>query len=224
MDRIKETIDELAALNKSQYCELGPGSGGTLSLGLKEKGKNIIAMEAPWANEENISWARENDIPIYLMEFFTGDFSTVKEPVDCFFLAHAIAHFRFVPHILFKKVYDSLPKGGLFYVSTVNGSSFERVVKLFKGTPITHRVTENLADGYKDVVKDYNKTDKKQIWDDWMHVKEYTKPEIENIFIESGFKIKQSFYRKEFSHWKRDLFIKLYPHLSDEIIVVGEKL
>jgi hypothetical protein len=56
-----------------------------------------------------------------------------------------------------------------------------------------------------------------------MHVKEYTKPELEEIFTESGFKVRKSFYKNEFHHWKRDLVIKRYPHLSEEIIIIGEK-
>ena len=221
--RIERTIDDLVKLNKSVYCDLGPGKG-LISRGLKEKGKSVVAIEAPWAREANKVWARENNIPMYFLEFFTGDFSSVKEDVDCFILAHAIAHFRFSPYILFEKIYNKLPVGGMFYLSTVNGSSFERVVQLFRGNPIVGRVSKELDDGFKEVVKDFNKTDMHQIWDDWMHVKEYTKPELEEMFRNSGFKIHASYFRNNYSHWKKNLAIKFYPHLSEEIIVVGQKV
>lgn len=222
MDRIKATANDLLQLNKKQYCELGPGEG-QISLLLKENNKDIIAVEAPWALEKNKKWAVDNHVKLYLMEFFTGDFSQIQEDVDCFYLAHAIAHFRYNPHILFKKIYDKLPLGGNFYLSTVNGCSFERVLQLFRGQHITERVTPFLDEGFKEVVKDFNKTDMKMIWDDWMHVKEYTKPELEAIFKEVGFKVKYAQHRTLYPNWKKNIFVKLYPHLADEIIIVGEK-
>lgn len=222
MNRVEKTIDDLIELDKSQYCDLGPGKG-IIALGLKAANKNVVAVEAPWASEENKSWARISETKIYFQEFFTGDFSLIEEEIDCFILAHSIAHFRYSPYILFKKVYDLLPKGGLFYLSTVNGTSFDRVMNFYKGKPIVEKVSKNLDPGFNDVAKDFNKTGLRMIWDDWMHVKEYTKPEIEEIFTQSGFNIYKSFYRNSFSHWKRDLVIKFRPHLSEEIIVVGVK-
>lgn len=101
MDRIEATVGDLTKLNKTMYCELGPGDG-PISLGLKKRGKHVIAVEAPWALEQNKKWAKDNNVNLYLIEFFTGDLKKIVEPVDCFILAHAIAHFRFTPHILFK--------------------------------------------------------------------------------------------------------------------------
>jgi len=222
MTRVEQTVDDLVKLNMSIYCDLGPGRG-EITKSLKGKDKSVIAVEAPWAAEENKTWAKENDIPMYITEFFTGDFNMIEEEVDCFILAHVIAHFRYSPYILFKKIYDKLPSGGKFYLSTVNGSSFDRVMELFKGKAITGKVSQNVSAGFKEVLKDFNKTDMHQIWDDWMHVKEYTKPELEEMFVNAGFKISKSYYRNFFSHWKRNLAIKLYPHLSEEIIIVGEK-
>jgi len=220
--RIEKTIEDLAGLNANQYCELGPGQGA-ITKGLKAGGKNIMAVEAPWATEQNKAWAKEADVKLYLFEFFTGDFGQISEEVDCFFLAHAIAHFRFSPYILFKKIFDKLPSGGYFYVSTVNGCSFDNVMKLFRGEPVTGRVTKDLDPGFIEVAKDFNRTEMRQIWDDWMHVKEYTKPELEEIFRQSGFEIAKSIHRKLFSHWKRDLVIKRFPHLADELVVIGRK-
>ena len=221
--RIENTINDLIKIDKSIYCDLGPGQGN-VSIKLKDQKKDVIAVEASWAREENKIWGKENSIPIYIIEFFTGDFSVIKENVDCFILAHSIAHFRYSPYILFQKIYDKLPKGGIFYLSTVNGCSFERVLELFKGKHITGKVSKELDKGFVDVAKGFNKTGMRQIWDDWMHVKEYTKPELEDIFINSGFKIKSSFYRNNYPHWKKNLIIKFYPHLSEEIIIVGEKI
>ncbi len=220
--RIEKTIEDLHRLKAKRYCELGPGKG-QISIGLKKAGNEVICVEAPWAVEANKIWAKENDVKMYLFEFFTGDFGSIEEDVDCFFLAHAIAHFRFSPYILFRKIYDSLPSGGYFYISTVNGSSFENVSRLFKGLPVTGKVNETLDPGFTEVVKDFNKTDMHQIWDDWMHVKEYTMPELHEILKNVGFTIHCSEHRKLFSHWKRNLFIKLFPHLADELIIIGKK-
>ncbi|NNC83575.1 MAG: class I SAM-dependent methyltransferase [Flavobacteriales bacterium] len=221
--RIQRTIEDLVSLNADCYCELGPGTGGVISLGLKEKGQNIITVEAPWAKEANKAWAAENDVKMYLFEFFTGDFDSIEEEVDCFFLAHAIAHFRFSPYIFFEKIYNKLPSGGYFYLSTVNGSSFDNVLKLFRGQPVTGKVTQHLDPGFVEVAKDFNRTDMRQIWDDWMHVKEYTMPELEEMFTNLGFEIHYKEHRKLFSHWKRNLAIKLFPHLADELVIIGRK-
>ncbi len=220
--RYQNTIQDLQDLDRATYCELGPGRG-VISLGLQAKGKKVVTVEAPWAVEENKAWAEENGINMYLFEFFTGDFSLIKDDVDCFILAHAIAHFRFSPYILFDKIYNALPSGGMFYLSTVNATSFERVMQFYRGEPIVQKVTQHIDKGFLEVLKDFNKTDMRQIWDDWMHVKEYTKPEIEEMFVNSGFEIHKSFYRNNFTHWKRNIVVKLKPHLSEEIIVIGKK-
>ncbi len=222
MGRIERTVEDLVKLDKSMYCDLGPGEG-YVSIGLREKQRNVVAVEAPWAREENKVWAKENNVPIHFIEFFTGDFNEITEDVDCFILAHAIAHFRFSPYILLEKIYNKLPSGGFFYLSTVNGCSFERVMELFRGKNIVQKVTKDLDPGFKDVVLDFNTTGQRQIWDDWMHVKEYTKPELEEMFSNAGFKIHQSFYRNNYPHWKKNMVIKFYPHLSEEIIIVGQK-
>lgn len=222
MSRIKSTVSDLVKLNKKSYCELGPGLG-EISLLLKDANKDVVAVEAPWASEESKTWGESKDVKIYLFEFFTGDFNTIEEPVDCFVLAHAIAHFRYSPYILLKKIYSKLPEGGTFYLSTVNGSSFENVMKLFRGHAVTGKVTSEIKEGYKEAAKDFNKTQMHQIWDDWMHVKEYTKEELEEMFLNVGFKVKKSFYRNNFSHWKRNIVTKFFPRLSEEIIIIGEK-
>ncbi len=220
--RLNHTKNDLVALNAKLYCDLGPGIG-TLSLLLKKEHKDVLAVEAPWALNENKEWADKNNIKMYFLEFFTGDFSQIAEPVDCFILAHSIAHFRFSPYLLFEKVYNKLPSGGRFYLSTVNATSFERVLSFMRGKAIVEKVTKNLDLGFKEVVKDFNKTGLRHIWDDWMHVKEYTKPEIEEIFVNSGFEIEKSFYRTNFKHWKKNGLIKLFPHFAEEIVVIGKK-
>lgn len=221
--RLENAQKDLLKLNKTIYCDLGPGKGGELSIELKNNNKEVIAVEAPWASPDNKSWAQKNDIKMYLLEFFTGDFNIIKEDVDCFILIHSIAHFRYSPYLLFEKIYNKLPKGGLFYLSTVNATYFNRVLGFMKGVPIVQKVSKELDPGFKDVAPDFNKTGMRQIWDDWMHVKEYTKNEIEEIFINSGFQIEKSFYRNNFHHWKKDLFIKVFPYLSEEIVVIGRK-
>ena len=220
--RINNTKNDLIGLNGSLYCDLGHGTG-TLSIKLTEGNKKVIAVEAPWALEENKVWADKNGIRMYYIEFFTGDFSQIQENVDCFILAHSIAHFRYSPYLLFQKIYNKLPIGGRFYLSTVNATSFERVLSFMKGQPIVEKVTKDLDKGFIEVAKDFNKTGLRQIWDDWMHVKEYTKKEIEDLFINSGFKIEKSYYRTNFKHWKKNIFIKMFPYLAEEIIVIGRK-
>lgn len=220
--RIYNTLNDLIVLDKKQYCDLGPGVG-YLSIELKKNNRNVIAVEAPWALENNKSWASENDIKMYFIEFFTGDFSVIEENVDCFVLAHSIAHFRFTPNYVFEKIYQKLPKGGLFYLSTVNATAFERVLGFMKGKPVVEPISKGTLPEGSDYIADFNKTGLKQIWDDWMHVKEYTKDEIENIFRNAGFEIERSFHRNNYTHWKKNWIIKLFPHLSEEIVVIGRK-
>ena len=84
-------------------------------------------------------------------------------------------------------------------------------------------MNEKLDDGFAEVVKDFNKTDMKQIWDDWQHVKEYTKEELEEIFKVVGFKVKKCFYRNLYPNFIKNTVLKLFPHLADEIIIIGGK-
>jgi 2-polyprenyl-3-methyl-5-hydroxy-6-metoxy-1,4-benzoquinol methylase len=221
--RYKNTLNDLLSLNASSYCELGPGRG-EISIALKNNGKNICAIEAPWDFENRTTWARENNIDVYPGEFFSDDIGELlnSKQIDCFILVHAIAHFRFPPQILFRKVYDKLENGGFFYLSTVNGGSLDRVLKLFRGGAITEEVKE-----YVDMGEEYRKycnpTGKYMIWDSWMHVKEYRDFELKKMFEDIGFKIHKLFHRNNFSHWKQNLACKIWPHLAEEIIIIGQK-
>lgn len=227
MSRIQSTIDELLALPCRTYCDLGPGRGA-LSIGLKKAGRTVVSVEAPWANKENFSWAEEHGIPLYSQEFFTGDLGVIKEPVDCYILAHSIAHFRFSPYVLFEKIHRALPVGGYFYLSTVNGTSFERVLNLFRGQPLTERVSPKLSARALDISKDWNRSGLPQIWDDWMHVKEYALAEVRELFTNSGFTIHSSHHRNNYtgftrSRWKKNVAISMFPHMADENVVIGRK-
>ena len=227
MSRIEATVNDLIGLDRVRYCDLGPGKGA-ISIGLRKQGRQVVAVEAPWANPENFSWARDHEITVHSQEFFTGELAKLNLNADCFILAHCIAHFRFSPYLLFKKVFDALPSGGHFYLSTVNGASFERVLKLFKGAPVTERVAPHLSHRAMDISKDWNRTGIPQIWDDWMHVKEYTIREIEELFTLSGFHIHKAFHRNNYpewnkAYWKKNLAITCFPRLADEIVVVGRK-
>jgi SAM-dependent methyltransferase len=227
MSRIDSTIQDLVALERRKYCDLGPGKGA-ISLGLKNAGRSVIGVEAPWANPEDFAWAKDKGITVHREEFFTGDLSRIDPEVDCFILAHCIAHFRFSPYILFQKIHAALPSGGMFYLSTVNGASFDRVLKLFRGIPVTERVPPRLAQRALDISKDWNRTGMPQIWDDWMHVKEYTLPEIEELFRNAGFSIVRASHRNNYpqwnrSTWKKNMAIKVFPRMADELVVIGRK-
>jgi len=220
--RYQNTLRDLLDLEVSSYCELGPG-GGEISIALKEKGKNVCALEAPWDFEARTAWAKENSITVYKGEFFTSDFkSVIAEKVECFSLIHCIAHFRFPPHLVLKQAIDKLEKGGYFYLSTVNGGSLDRVLKLFRGGALTEEVKE-----YVDMGEEYrqycNPTGRYMIWDSWMHVKEYRAYELKKIFEAVGFEVVQLRHRNNFQHWKSKLACFFWPHLAEEIIIVGRK-
>jgi hypothetical protein len=46
---------------------------------------------------------------------------------------------------------------------TVNGCSFDRFMGLFKGKRLVEKVSKEVKPGFKEVLKDYNKTDMPQI-------------------------------------------------------------
>jgi SAM-dependent methyltransferase len=221
--RYKNTLNDLLKLNVDTYCELGPGDG-QISIALKKSGKNIIAVEAPWEFEERTKWKLEHEIKVYPGEFFTTDFSTlIKEEVDCFTLIHCIVHLRFPPHLVLKNAYKKLKQGGYFYLSTVNGGSLDRVLKLFRGGAITEEVLEyvQMSEEYKVYC---NPTGRYMIWDSWMHVKEYRDFELKKIFEDCGYEVIKLFHRNNFKHWKTELVCKIWPHLSEEIIIIiGKK-
>lgn len=226
--RIKNSVDDIVSLKANVYCELGPGEDGLLSRQLSGHGVKSVAVEAPWAQEVNMAWAKELGIRIYLQEFFTGDLSVIEEPVDCFILTHCIAHFRFSPYILMRKLYDALPSGGYMYLTTVNATSYMRVMQFVRGQAISERVPPKENTNFIERAKEWNRTGMQQIWDDWMHVKEYTLPEIKELFTETGFKIVRAHHRNNHpewnrTFWKKNLAIKFLPHLADEIVVVGRK-
>lgn len=220
--RYRNTVSDLVALNVNNYCELGPGSG-TISIALKKKGKNVWAIEAPWDFEKRTAWAAPNGVNVLRGEFFTSDFSEiVKEKIDCFALVHCIAHFRFPPQIVFEKIFNKLDKGGYFYLSTVNGGSLDRVIKLFRGGAITEEVKK-----YVDMGEEYkrycNPSGRYMIWDSWIHVKEYRDHELKKMFESVGFKVVTLKHRNNFQHWKTNLMCRFWPHLGEEIIIIGQK-
>ena len=226
--RIKNSVDDIVALNAKMYCELGPGENGLLSRELNSLGVKSVAVEAPWAQAVNMAWAKEMGIRIYLQEFFTGDLSVIEEPVDCFILTHCIAHFRFSPYILMRKLYDALPSGGYMFLSTVNATSYMRATEFLRGRSNSERVPPVENKIFIERAKEWNRTGMQQIWDDWMHVKEYTLPEIKELFTATGFTIESAMLRNNHpewdrAFWKKNLAIKFLPHLADEIVVVGRK-
>lgn len=221
--RYRNTAADLIKLNVGTYCDLGPGAG-EIAIKLKEAGKNVIALEAPWDFEARTAWSKDHGIKIYSGEFFNTDFSAaIPEKVNCFSLVHCIAHFRFAPQVMFEQVYNKLEKGGYFYLSTVNGGSLDRVMKLFRGGALTEEVHKyvKMDDMY---YKFYNPTGKHMIWDTWMHVKEYRAHELKKMFEQEKFKVIELKHRNNFKHWKTDLMCKFWPHLAEEIIIVGQKI
>ena len=221
--RYKNTVNDLLNLGVNDYCDLGPGRG-EIAVALKNKGKNICCLEAPWDFENRTNWSKDHEINVFKGEFFSSSFQKViDQNVQCFSLVHAIAHFRFPPHIVLKEAYNKLDKNGYFYLSTVNGGSLDRVMKLFKGNAITDEVLEHVDMG-EEYVKYCNPSGKYMIWDNWMHVKEYRDYELKKIFEDVGFEVIKLFHRNNFSHWKQNLACKIWPHLSEEIIIVGQKL
>ncbi len=220
--RYENTLNDLLALKASSYCELGPGAG-EISIALKQDKKNICALEAPWDFENRTHWAVPNNIKVFKGEFFTTNFrEAITEKVDCFMLIHCIAHFRFPPHLVLKQAFDKLEKGGYFYLSTVNGGSSDRVLKLFRGGALTDEVQE-----YVDMGEEYrlycNPSGRYMIWDSWMHVKEYRAHELKKIFEDCGYKVVTLKHRNNFKNWKTSLLCKIWPHLAEEIIIIGQK-
>lgn len=225
--RYADTIRELVGLKCNTYCDLGPGLG-QISIGLRQLGLQVVAVDAPWANAEHFAWSNAHGVRIYAQEFFTGDLGVIEEPVDCFILAHSIAHFRFSPFILFKKIFDALPPGGFFYLSTVNVVRYERVADLIRGRSFIEPVSPVVNDRSKSISQDWNRTGMPQIWDDWMHVKEYSLPELLSMFKTSGFEIFRAGHQNNYPHWnrtfwKKNLAIKFFPHMADENVVIGRK-
>ena len=221
--RYNNTLQDLLDLNVNNYRELGPGAG-EISIALKEKGKNICALEAPWDFDVRTAWAKKKSIKVYCGEFFTSNFNEViKEKVDCITLIHCIAHLRFPPHLVLKQAFNKLEQGGYFYLSTVNGGSFDRVIKLFRGKAVTEEVREYVEMG-EEYKKYCNPTGRYMIWDSWMHVKEYRDYELKKIFEDCGFKVVKLKHRNNFQNWKTNLICKFWPHLAEEIIIVGQKL
>lgn len=218
----QSTINDLLSLNVSSYCELGPGEG-SVAIGLKKAGKNVVCLEAPWDFDKRTSWGKENNIKIYKGEFFSTDFSKIiEEEIECFSLIHAIAHLRFPPHLILEKAFKKLKPGGYFYLSTVNAGSLDKVIKLAKGQAITDEVKKFVEMG-EDYKKYCNPSGKYMIWDSWMHVKEYRAFELKKIFEEENFKVIKLFHRNNFKNWENDIICKIWPHLSEEIIIVGKK-
>ncbi|MDX1907975.1 MAG: methyltransferase domain-containing protein [Bacteroidia bacterium] len=224
-DRLANTAQDLIQLNAKCYCDLGPGMGFMPTL-IKQAGREVIAVEAPWEFEIRAQWGKESGIKVYKGEFFQDNFTDeITEPVDCFSLVHCIAHFRFPPHILLEKVWNKLPTGGYFYLSTVNASRLEKVSAILKGQPITEEVKKHSDNPMFEIYKSFNDgTSDYMIWDDWMHVKEYTPGELKKIFEAERFKVIKLQYRNNLKLWKRDLICSVFPQFKDEIIIVGQKI
>ena len=223
--RMNNTLNDLIELNAKTYCDLGPGYG-ELPMALKEAGKNVICVESEWNAYLAEDWAQKAGIKYYIKDFLLDDFEFFEEEVDCFSLVHCIAHFHLPPQLLFEQIYKKLPKGGYFYLSTVNGSSMSRVMKLFRGQPITGKVTkETNPDNFTNVYMSRILGIERHLTvSEWMHVKEYTKPELEEMLISENFKIHKSFWRNNFNHWKQRLASSYRKSLSEEIVIIAQKV
>ncbi|MBD3636697.1 MAG: methyltransferase domain-containing protein [Crocinitomicaceae bacterium] len=222
--RLQNTLNDLLELDAKKYCDLGPGYG-EIPIMLHEKGKDVSFIESVWNEHLIKDWPTDHKFKYYIKDFLLDDFDDMDDDIDCFSLVHCIAHFHLPPHLLFEKVYKKLPEGGFFYISTVNGSSLSRVMKLFRGEPITGKVTKEPAS--------HNPTnvylsrilgiDRHMTYSDWMHIKEYTKPELEEMLKSEGFKIYKSVWRNNFKHWKQRLASAYRKSLSEEIIIIAQK-
>lgn len=222
--RLNNSLQDLLELNSNQYCDLGAGYG-EIPIGLKHANKKVIVVESVWNEYLIQKWGNENSIKYYIKDFFLDDFSFFAEDVDCFILTHCIAHFHLPPQVLFEKIYNKLPKGGFFYLSTVNACSLSRVLSLYRGLPITGKVykehqNHNITNVYLQKMLGITR---QMTYSEWMHVKEYTKPELEEMLISEKFKIFKSFYRNNFNNWKQKLVSKIKPHLSEEIVIIAQK-
>lgn len=218
-------ISAIKNLDASKYCDLGVGFG-RIALELKRSGKNVMGVEHPGVPKENYTWAKTNNIDIHLSDFFSEDMKNLPIDIDCFYLVHCIAHFRFPPQELFEVLHNKLQKGGCFYLSTVNGSSLTNVIKLFRGKSVTEKVNKRpyWAKPGASVKTPWNESGRSHIWDDWMHVKEYTLDELTSMFEEEGFKIEKSYHQNFHNHWKKKIMCKIWPHLADECVVIGRKI
>tara|TARA_B100000795_G_scaffold205792_1_gene159292 strand:- start:8074 stop:8760 length:687 start_codon:yes stop_codon:yes gene_type:complete len=220
--RYKNTLEDLLSLKVNSYCDLGPGRGET-AIELKKAGKNVSVLEAPWDFETRTSWAPENNITAYKGDFFTTVFNeTIHENIDCFSLIHAIAHFRFPPQLLLEQVFKKLKSGGYFYLSTVNGGSLMNLIELAKGKALTGEVHK-----FVDMGEEYrtfcNPSGRYMIWDSWEHVKEYRDFELKKMFESEGFEIISLKHRNNITEWKSTLLSNFWPHLSEEIVIIGRK-
>ncbi len=218
-------ISTLKNLNATKYCDLGIGFG-RIALELKKSNKNVMGVEHPGVPPENYVWAKEHNIDVHLSDFFAEEMKKLPTDIDCFYLVHCIAHFRFPPHELFEVLYDKLPVGGRFYLSTVNASSLTNVMKLFRGNSVTEKVNKvpSWSKPGGSIMTPWNKSGRPHIWDDWMHVKEYNLNELTTIFKEEGFEIEESYHQNFHVHWKKSIMCKFWPHLSDECVVIGKKV
>ena len=220
--RYENTTNDLLELGVESYCDLGPGAG-EIAIELLKSGKKVSVLEAPWDFEERTKWAKENNITAYKGEFFSTNFKEViTEEVDCFSLIHAIAHFRFPPQLLLEQVFNKLNSGGYFYLSTVNGGSLMNILQLIKGKAITDEVHK-----FVDMGEEYNTycnpSGRYMIWDSWMHVKEFRAYELKKIFEFEGFEVVDLKHRNNITEWKSNLLCKVWPHLSEEIVIIGKK-
>jgi SAM-dependent methyltransferase len=222
--RLNNTVNDLKELDCKMYCDLGPGYGA-VPIALRKHDKDVIFIESVWNEYLIKDWETDEKLKYYIKDFLLDSFDDIEEDVDCFSLVHCIAHFHLPPQLLFEKIYDKLPEGGFFYLSTVNGSSLTRVLKLFRGQPVTGKVTKkgaenNITNVYLSKILGI---ERHMTYSDWMHIKEYTKPELEEMLKSEGFKIHKSIWRNNFKHWKQNLASKYRPSLSEEIIIIAQK-
>jgi SAM-dependent methyltransferase len=221
--RYDNTASDLLRLGVKHYCDLGPGAGEIASR-LKNAGKEVCVLEAPWDFEARISWTHDLGISGFKGDFFSTNLRGILDGkgIQCFSLIHCIAHLRFPPQLLFEQIYSILPNGGYFYLSTVNAGSLMNVLKLARGGAITDEVEK-----YRDMGEEYrtycNPSGRYMIWDSWMHVKEYRDFELRKMFESEGFTVVELRHRNNFSNWKSNLLCRFWPHLSEEIVIVGRK-
>lgn len=136
-----------------------------LSAALRLMGYEVIAYD--YDPQYYLHIAKAVDVNVFKCDLERDSLNTPKESVDCTVFSEVIEHLNpyYIGHTL-DSVNHALKVGGKLILTTPNIASLFRRIKLLVGRQPQYKY----------------------------HIHEYTKREIENLLIEHGFKILQSYY------------------------------
>ena len=197
---------------------------GAVSVSLKRLGYNISALDIPefFQSPTLRKLYERNNIPFVGLNLKSVQLPFNSASLDAVILCEVLEHLNFNPLPVIKEIHRVLKEDGIFYLALPNHANVVNRIKLLMGRSI-----HNPIEDY------FRQLDKKCNMIVGLHWREYTRFEIEQLLVRTGFKIDRQYYfsaseygpisggKQVLSFLKRILYC--YPPFRPHHVVIARK-